>query len=295
MRIHGLCVLKNESDIIEQMLRASAQWCDAIYILDNGSTDGTWEIVRELAHELQSIVLYKQDPQPFTDDMRGEIFRHYEARAALGDWWCILDADEFYIDDPREFLRGVPKDYNAVWHQSYNYLFTDKDLADYKQNPGLYDDHVPIEQRSRYYMVNDYSEMRFFRHSKALKQVSYQIYPVYPRRIRLKHFMYRSPDQIRKRLQTRREPMERGEFLHEKRANWVAGEPALPGPAQPWELPRSWEERVVPASECHFDSHDGVFPEGALWAPPRPPRWHHKLLSRALKVLSRVRVTSNQM
>jgi hypothetical protein len=33
--------------------------------------------------------------------MRLELLNQYRASASDGDWWCILDADEIYIDDPR--------------------------------------------------------------------------------------------------------------------------------------------------------------------------------------------------
>src|SRR5687768_2343461 len=104
MRIYGLCVVKNECDIIEQALRAASVWCDAIYVLDNGSTDGTWERVQDLARDLPKVIPFLKDSRPFDDGIRNVIFRQYRSRAKADDWWCILDADEFYIDDPREFL-----------------------------------------------------------------------------------------------------------------------------------------------------------------------------------------------
>jgi len=288
MKIHGLCLVKNEADIIEQTLRAAAKWCDWIYVLDNGSSDGTWEKVQALAQELPPVTPYKQDPRPFDDSMRGDILRHYAARAKRGDWWCILDADEFYIDDPRDFLKSVPRRYKGVWMQLYVYLFTDKDLAAYRHDPRLYDEGVPIEQRLRYYVIGDYAELRFFRHTKTLTYVPGKaLYPIYPRPIRLKHFAYRSPDQIRMRLETRREPMQRGEFLHEKRANWVPGGVLEFGPAQPDELPQSWEERVTPSSDCHFDRCDETYAEASPWIPPKGPTWTARLSSRAHSIFLR--------
>ena len=49
MHIHALSLIKNEADVIGQSLAAAAAWADCIYVYDNGSDDGTWEIVRELA------------------------------------------------------------------------------------------------------------------------------------------------------------------------------------------------------------------------------------------------------
>jgi hypothetical protein len=279
MTIHGLCVVKNEADIIEQTLLAAAEWCDRIYVLDNGSGDGTWEKVGALARAIPAVTPYKQDPRPFDDGIRNDIFRHFAGQAKRGDWWCILDADEFYIDDPRRFLSRVPQTYHSVWMQLYTYLFTDKDLEAYKRQPDLYGDHVPIEQKLRYYVVGDYTEQRFFRHANSLSEIP-SGHAIYPERIRMKHFAYRSPEQIRRRLATRQEPMERGEFLHEKRANWVPGGVILPGPARPEDIPRSWEERVTPSAECHFDRGDGNYAEAGPWVPPQGPTWAARLRSR---------------
>jgi hypothetical protein len=289
-QIHGLCVVKNEADIIEQTLRAAAEWCDHIYILDNGSTDGTWEKVQALAQELEAVTPFAQDARAFDDSIRGDILRQYLHRARPGDWWCILDADEFYIDNPREFLGSISRRYNAVWVQLYTYLFTDKDLSDYQRNPAAYDDHVPIEQRLRYYVLGEYSELRFFRHSAAFTEMpGPNLPPIYPRRIRMKHFAYRSPKQIQARLDTRREPMQRGEFVHEKRANWVTDGVIVPGPALPDEIPSAWEERIAASADCYFDAGDGSYAEPLAWVPPQGPGLNARLRSRVRAWLRRAR------
>jgi hypothetical protein len=244
--------------------------------------------VQALARELPAVIPYMQDPRPFVDSIRGDILTHYAHRAKHGDWWGILDADEFYIDDPREFLESVPKRFNAVWMQLFVYLFTEKDAAAYRQDPTRYDDGIPIEQRMRYYVNGEYTGLRFFRHARNLARMPDEsLRPVYPRRIRLKHFPYRSPEQIRLRLETRREPMERGEFLHEKRANWVPDGTLLPGPARPEDLPESWEERVASSSECHVDLGDGQLVDADAWAPPAGPSWRQRLRSRTRSRLRR--------
>jgi glycosyltransferase involved in cell wall biosynthesis len=290
MKIRGLCVIKNESDIIEQTLRSATQWCDSIYILDNGSSDGTWEKVQVLAKEMPSVIPYKQDSRPFDDSIRGDILRNYADSANLKDWWCILDADEFYIDNPREFLQSIHKKYKAVWMQLHVYHFTDKDLAAYQHHPNLYDHCTPIEHRLRYYRIGEYSELRFFRHLKNLTHMPGKgLHPIYPRRIRLKHFAYRSPEQIRIRLETRREPMQRGEFLHEKRANWVPGGTIVFGPAQPDELPEEWKERLISSSSCHYDRLDGTYAEARPWIPPQSPSRTNRLHSLIRSIARRAR------
>lgn len=51
MKIHSICLVKNESDIIAQTLKAAVNWSDFIYVYDNGSTDGTWEKVISLSEK----------------------------------------------------------------------------------------------------------------------------------------------------------------------------------------------------------------------------------------------------
>jgi hypothetical protein len=270
MKIRALCVVKNEADIIAQTLRAAAAWCDRIYGLDNGSDDGTWELVQQLAAELPAVRPFKQLARPFEDSIRDIILRQFAREAAHGDWWCILDADEFYIDDPRLFLTEVPKRDQSVYMLRYTYLFTDRDHRRFQDDPLAFSDHIPIEQRLRHYVVGEYSEMRFFRHHRRIRHVPMNsAFPAHGRLIRLKHYAYRSPQQIWTRLETRREPMERGEFVHEKKANWVPDGVVVPGPATADDLPQSWMERIARHEECHVDPLDGNYVAGPATA--RPP------------------------
>ncbi len=276
MKIHSICLVKNESDIITQTLRSAINWSDFIYVYDNGSTDGTWEKVIKLAKDHEQIIPYKQDSQPFADSLRSEPFNHYRTNSSEGDWWCKLDADEIYIDDPKLFLCKIPKRYDEIWSASFEYYFTDKDLVLYNQDPLLYGDEIPVEEKCRYY-INDWSELRFFRDKKSLiweRSLVRNEAPnpsglsaVYPKRIRLKHFQYRSPQQIQKRLDSRIEAMQHGVFLHEKRIDWKGNIGNVDNPG--WDensfsydrnyLPQSWEERVVQSSKLLYDSHDGKY------------------------------------
>ena len=57
-KIYSLLLVKNEADIIRESLMAAIQWSDKVIVIDNGSTDGTWEIVQELAKQDPRIVAY---------------------------------------------------------------------------------------------------------------------------------------------------------------------------------------------------------------------------------------------
>jgi len=125
-RILGMCVVKNEADIIEECLLSAQKWCDRIFILDNGSNDGTWEIVQKMRNEC--IVPWKQDARPFRDPLRGLLFNAFHDEVRPNDWWCRLDADEFYIDEPRKFLSGISRFHRVVWGLAIEYYLTQEDV-----------------------------------------------------------------------------------------------------------------------------------------------------------------------
>ena len=148
-------------------LHSAAQWCDYIYVLDNGSSDDTWAITQDLARTCPKIVAFRQDDQPFTDTLRAEVFNAYAEHAEVGDWWCRLDADEIYIDNPQSFLRQQPQHYQVVWSIHLQYYLTELDLVRFdpenSQAPEMTEATLP-----RYYVANA-SEGRFFRHRPRLR------------------------------------------------------------------------------------------------------------------------------
>jgi glycosyltransferase involved in cell wall biosynthesis len=272
--------VRNEEDMIRETLTAAAGWCDAVYVLDNGSDDRTWEIVQAVAAELPAVVPHGRDDRPFSDALRGDLFGARRGEGAVGDWWGILDADELYIDDPRQFLAEVPQRYEQVWSACFEYHFTDLDAQRYEQNPSLYDDSVPAEVKLRYYL-NTWSDRRFFRQTRRLVwrdgDWPENLGAVYPRRIRYKHFQYRSPQQIQKRIDARRAAVEDGRFLHEALPNWAEAavdtsraDFAQAGTAY---VPTSWRERVIDHRLLLEDTGDGIYvvDEGRL--PPIPRAW----------------------
>jgi hypothetical protein len=269
MKIHGLCLVKNEVDVLQETLLSGLNWCDHIYIFDNGSNDGSWELVRTLAEQHMQIVPYKQDAVLYSNGLRADIFNAFRSNAGPQDWWCALDADEFYIDDPRIFLAKIPGHLQTVWSASLNYYFTDQDAVSYQQDPVKFL-QTPIQQRLRYY-YNNWGELRFFRHSDDIVWTRTQggfpptmfTAPACPIRIWLKHYQYRSPEQIERRLRTRRPAMEASTgFLHEVTPNWgttIATKRDAPLDFEGARLEfagTSWKQRIVPAACLDYDAFD---------------------------------------
>lgn len=259
-RIFGNCLVKNERDIIEETLSHAVRWCDRIFVFDNGSTDGTWEKVLELARTEPRIVPYKTDPKPFTNSLRLETFNQFRAECAPGDWWCRLDSDEIYIDDPREFLAAVPAHHHVVWSASFQFYYTEDEVARYRAAPDTFPPTGSALTSLRHYRC-DYSEGRFFRYRPGLQWQSgsdpVHLGVVHPRRIRLRHYQYRTPSQITERLNLRRRVRsESGDILWEN------------------SVQTDWQQTVVPASSCrHIDEPNSFLIEESRLPQHVDSRW----------------------
>ena len=224
MKIFAIMLVKNEVDVVKYSILDAKRWADRIFVMDNGSTDGTWEIVQSLADEV--VVPWKQDPQPFYDGLRADVFNHFRHESQNGDWWCCnLDADEFYLDDPRKFLAKIPKKYNAVRRKAFVFCLTQEDVKNYDFNGDFEKDRSHINKVEK----KMYAELRFFRYKESFRWVtksvfrhtrSHMIY--YPEFITLKHYQYRSPKQMQVRIDTRRAVFEKTKqtFRHANQKDW---------------------------------------------------------------------------
>lgn len=293
MKIYCLSIVKDEDDILEAAVTAASEWADAIFMADNGSTDDTVNVIERLAARYTHVHPIGTITGPFTPKMRGELFRKVRPQCARGAWWGALDADEFFIDNPREFLGSLPRDMDTVWSSSFQYRFTHDDLERYEADPAAFL-ATPVTQRLRYYR-NDWSEIRFVRETFPFRWSGE--WPslrcsASPRRIRLRHYKYRSPEQIRKRLRNRREVyrLTHGRiFPHEAKAGHTPhATPRITGPTA--DLEPEIRQRIVPPTGLDHDTGGALVEREELLPPiqgikPRCiplPLWKSWCLTRAL-------------
>jgi hypothetical protein len=243
MNIYAISLIKNEADIVEYTLSKASEWADQIFVYDNGSVDGTWEKICYMSRVNKKIIPWKRHKKPFRDSLRAEVFNEFSHIAQEGDWWCFkMDADEVYIDDPKQFMLNVPDRYFFVASESIEYQLCIEDIAEYN----FTDDFSRDVQNVRYYSPYAWSEKRFFRHKKNLKWPENCNMPVaigfsYPKLIKLKHYQYRSPQQIQLRLDTRRQ----------------AGEAGFGG----WDHAKQkyWREKLSKRNGMAYDLNDGTY------------------------------------
>lgn len=94
--IAGLCIAKNEADIVEAMVRHNLGFLDHLHVVDNDSADATPEILAALAAEMGGRLSWSVDPraghgqQAITNEILPELAARTDAAQVV-----LLDADEF--------------------------------------------------------------------------------------------------------------------------------------------------------------------------------------------------------
>jgi hypothetical protein len=134
MRIVAITRVLDEADVIEAFVRHTAAYVQHHVFLDNGSVDGTIEILRALKQEGIPLSVWQTRCVSFNEaNHLTFLFRQAVARHAP-DWVACIDCDEF-IDDRRtpaglaDMLNQLDRDVGAVKVPMVDYIATADDAA----------------------------------------------------------------------------------------------------------------------------------------------------------------------
>jgi glycosyltransferase involved in cell wall biosynthesis len=266
MAIYGLCIVRDEDDVIRQSLIYALNHCERVFVLDNDSSDETWRIVEDVARRHPRVAALGQIREPFRNGLRSVIYNEFHRRLADDDWWLMLDADEFLAESPWPAIEQANREgANLIETWQAQFYYTDVDLAARRT------DRVdrPIFERRRYYCI-DWHEPRFFRnrtggHWDPARSERFPdgIRKVCSRRVLNRHYQFRDPPQIEKRIALR---YRNNAFAHVRS--------------------RYWRDYVRAASRTHHRRDDEPWDysnvsgnDAGAWAPTHPVETARPLVS----------------
>lgn len=123
MKVVGLYLVRNEVDIVELNLRHHfATVIDEAVVVDNGSKDGTLEVLAELAEELP-LTLSSEVGHVYQEGRVTRMARYAASQGA--DWVLPIDADELWVSNGgpfREVLAEAPADARALFVEVVNFV-----------------------------------------------------------------------------------------------------------------------------------------------------------------------------
>lgn len=212
--LHAISVVTNEIDVVGESIPWAAQLCDRVTVWDLGSTDGTYERLKEL--ESPTVRVTRREDVPYSRAIRPLMLEHIRAELPEGSWLYVLDADEFMACDPKPLLReATAAGANIVRAWRLDFFPTRADIARLHEIGAEAWQQIPLFERLRWYRA-EHQERRFLRISEdfsweerdgrsMMRIRDGRSATVYPKNALVRHYRYRSPEQVARRYGTRRE------------------------------------------------------------------------------------------
>lgn len=107
MRVLGIGMVKNEIDVIEVFVRHNLQFLDAIVLIDNGSFDGTREVLDNLMREGLPLVVVDDKRLDYNQGVKMTNLLKTAGPLYNADFVLIIDADEFISAGSVESFRSA--------------------------------------------------------------------------------------------------------------------------------------------------------------------------------------------
>lgn len=206
----GIMLMRDEGDVLEEYLGRAAHWCDRILVIDGSDDDGG----EEVCYRFPEVAFYGRDrdfPGRPGDHLRGHLWEMAKSICPGKEWACILHPDEFPSLHPLDvlaFAGSAMPNANALIVRNVNYFPHTSQAGCWSWRPG-----TPIESHMRWSMWPGHDEFRYVRfdpaasydpvHGIVVPNKVYTTFNVNPEYFHHKHFSIRSPEQMRRRAETR--------------------------------------------------------------------------------------------
>ena len=122
-------IVKDEADIIAENIEYHHQkGVDTFVVLDNGSTDGTRDILSDLCSSYDMDII--DYPSEYIQDKIATSLANYLRLEKQADWLISNDADEFWVPRTGDLKSHISPETPVLSVNRYNLLPTKKDLSD---------------------------------------------------------------------------------------------------------------------------------------------------------------------
>ncbi len=210
MRFHGIMVVRDEADVLAEVLTSHLSWADTFSICDHASSDGTSEIIESFSRAHPSISHIREVDGMFSNGLRAKVFEQVRRQFAPGDWVVIADADEMFHVPPPQFVQEyISPNVGSVHSLHLDFALTVTE-ADALEDPVycLAQRKRPIVERRTKFAYSPFGEFRLFRYRNGMAWSPSKYEPRMPglladERIPVRHYRARDPLQLQARCKIR--------------------------------------------------------------------------------------------
>lgn len=195
-------LVRDEADVLAEAIEGVLAWADSLWVLDNGSIDGSWEIVQEASKADSRVRAWGRVNAVFSDGLRAAVFDDARASFEHGDWIARVDADEFFHEPPQEFVRRLGRSESFVCGLLHEFVLLKREAQAIER--GEEDLSLPISERRRWWTPNHFPEPRLFRYRRSMRWPGTRSHPwlagvMAGERIQIRHYRWRTPQQAKRR------------------------------------------------------------------------------------------------
>lgn len=120
-------LIKNEVDILADNIKYHSQvGVDQFIVMDNGSTDGTRELLDALSKDYDLHIIDRPDPDYQQSNWKTEMAKCAAKRGA--HWSIANDADEFWVPKQGDLKSELTKTGSIIYCPRKNVLFSELDF-----------------------------------------------------------------------------------------------------------------------------------------------------------------------
>jgi hypothetical protein len=218
MKVAALTLMKNEADILPYKLKYMENQVDYYLFLDNESEDESLKIVSQHPKTVFCDVV----KVTYNTLMRDILIEKVQNFIGEEDWFVYIDPDEIPFFNIKEKLHEIQNEYNCVVIHRPFFFFT-KEMKERWDTDELYRKKIrnfDIHNYT-YFAQTDHAEIRIAKNVKQngmrlkLTKLKVPIPTAFPKKVYNKdlyfgHYQYRNPDQMKIRLKTRKNAVEKG-------------------------------------------------------------------------------------
>lgn len=203
-------VVRDEADVLAEVLTSHLAWADTFSICDHASQDGTTEIIDSFRRTHPCIHSFREKGDLFSNGLRARVFEQVRGNFAHGDWVVIADADEmFHISPPQFVQENISPNVGSVHSLHMDFALTVSEAAAL-EDPAicLAQRTQPIVNRRTKFAYSPFGEFRLFRYRKEMVWSPSKYEPFMPglladERIPVRHYRVRDPLQLQARCKIR--------------------------------------------------------------------------------------------